>query len=77
MKNKSVEYKHGFDAGKNGSNKTNCHFSNFPTAERKKEWEKGYKNGLRAKRRAENKPFMIGGVEYAVLEINYKPPLNN
>lgn len=71
---KSEEYKHGFDAGKHGSNEINCHFSIFSTVEKKNDWEKGYKNGLKAKKRADNSPFMIGGVEYEALVINFIPP---
>lgn len=34
-------YAMGYDAGKNGSNTTNTHFSIFSTNEKTKEWERG------------------------------------
>lgn len=34
-------YKAGYDAGMNGPNTTNCHFSIFTTDRNTKEWERG------------------------------------
>jgi hypothetical protein len=46
MANKnSTEWKNGFDAGLNGSNTTNTHFSNFGTKEQTADWEAGKKAG--------------------------------
>lgn len=36
-------YKMGYDCGKNGANKTNCHFAIFSSPENTKEWERGKK----------------------------------
>jgi len=73
MKNKSEEYKNGFYAGKNGTNTSNSSYTNFTTKEKKDQWQLGYKNGQRAKKRADKQPFMIGGVEYEALVIDFKP----
>jgi hypothetical protein len=49
MNNNSKEYKNGFDAGMNGANTTNCHFSNFNTPDQTKDWEAGQLAGLKKK----------------------------
>ena len=36
-------YEKGYDAGKNGANTTNSHFSLFTSPDRTKAWEKGNK----------------------------------
>ncbi|HUS02948.1 MAG TPA: hypothetical protein VMY77_14520 [Chitinophagaceae bacterium] len=41
MRDKSHEYKMGYDCGLHGANTTNCHFSLFATPARLKEWESG------------------------------------
>lgn len=46
---KMTPYEAGFECGKNGANTTNCHFSFFSSPERTVEWEKGKKDGERAK----------------------------
>lgn len=43
------EYKMGYDAGLNGSNTTNTHFSMFSTQEKTTNWEAGKKAGEEAK----------------------------
>jgi len=52
MNKESQYYKNGFDAGKNGPNTTNTHFSNFETKERTAEWEAGQQAGKKAKSHA-------------------------
>lgn len=47
-------YKMGYDAGKNGPNKTNCHFSLFATQEQSDEWSAGNRDGISAKIKLEN-----------------------
>jgi hypothetical protein len=42
-------YDAGYDAGKNGPNTTNCHFSIFSAPEKTKAWEQGKADGDRAK----------------------------
>lgn len=37
----------GFDAGKNGANRTNCHFSFFESAEKTQAWEDGNDEALK------------------------------
>jgi hypothetical protein len=71
---RSIEYQNGFDAAKNGSNTDNCHFKNFATVQQKDDWQHGYINGLRAKKRQEQKLLTIGGVKYAALYMEFKPP---
>lgn len=44
-------YRMGYDAGMNGANETNCHFSIFATPERTKQWERGNADGSRARER--------------------------
>jgi hypothetical protein len=39
----------GFDAGYNGSNTTNCHFSLFATPAMTKAWERGHARGKEAR----------------------------
>jgi ribosome modulation factor len=57
MDKNSKEYKNGFDAGLNGPNKENCHFSNFATPEQTKDWEAGQAAGQKAKKlRSDKKP---------------------
>jgi len=46
---KSKEYKAGYDAGFSEPNEINCDFRFFATPEQTKEWEKGNKDGLKAK----------------------------
>lgn len=41
----SLEYKAGYDAGKNGPNTENCNFSLFSSSEKTKEWERGNSAG--------------------------------
>lgn len=43
---KEEAYHAGFDAGGNGSNTDNCHFSYFATPELCKEWERGNHEAL-------------------------------
>lgn len=38
-------YDAGFDAGRNGSNATNTHFSYFSTKEKMEEWSRGKADG--------------------------------
>ncbi len=38
---KSAAYLWGYDCGKFGANKTNCHYTIFSTPENTKEWEQG------------------------------------
>lgn len=45
----SPEWQHGFDAGLNGPNKINCHFSNFATREMTMNWEAGNREGKKVK----------------------------
>jgi len=40
---KEYAYKMGIDCGKNGPNKTNCHFTIFSKPEHTEAWEKGKK----------------------------------
>lgn len=49
MSKQTTEYKNGFDAGLNGSDKTNTHFSNFGTAESTADWEQGNRDGKKEK----------------------------
>ena len=42
-KEKTREYRAGFDCGINGANEENCHFGLFATPEQTKEWERGKK----------------------------------
>lgn len=51
----STEYKNGFDAGLNGANTTNSHFSNFATAEQTANWEAGQAAGKKEKARQSGK----------------------
>ena len=44
-KEKTIEYKAGFDCGKNGANEINCNFRLFATSQQTKEWERGYAVG--------------------------------
>jgi hypothetical protein len=37
----SPYYLAGFDAGENGADEKNCHYSNFATIERLHDWERG------------------------------------
>lgn len=52
MNKQSQYYKNGFDAGLNGPNGKNTHFSNFETKERTQEWEAGKQKGKTAKAHA-------------------------
>ncbi len=36
----SLEYKAGYNCGKNGANTINCYFEFFSTPEKTKEWER-------------------------------------
>ena len=45
----SYAYKMGFDAGKNGPNETNSHYSLFFDHSFIKQWELGYDDGMKAK----------------------------
>lgn len=47
--NERPPWNNGFDAGLNGPNKTNCHFSNFQTEQDRKDWEEGNRAGKKAK----------------------------
>ncbi len=38
-------YAYGYDAGRNGANTENCHFTIFSSPERTKEWERGNNDG--------------------------------
>jgi hypothetical protein len=49
-------YRYGFDCGKNGANTTNCHFAIFSVPENTREWERGNKNGIKAKKRRKAQP---------------------
>jgi post-segregation antitoxin (ccd killing protein) len=49
MNKNSQEYKNGHDAGLNGSNTTNTHFSNFATKGQTADWEAGNRAGKKAK----------------------------
>jgi hypothetical protein len=42
---KDEAYKRGYDCGKHGPNKTNCHFRIFATKENTREWERGHAAG--------------------------------
>lgn len=56
MSNKnSTEYKNGYDAGLNGPNTGNCHFSNFATKEQTKDWEAGNSAGKKARKKGKIK----------------------
>lgn len=55
MSKNSKEYKNGFDAGLNGSNTTNTHFSNFGTKEQTADWEAGHKAGKKEKANGKEK----------------------
>jgi ribosome modulation factor len=41
----SRPWQNGYDAGLNGVNQTNCHFSNFATPEDRDQWESGKRAG--------------------------------
>ncbi len=47
--NKDYAYRMGYDCGLNGSNLTNCAFTIFSSPENTKEWERGKKDGEKAK----------------------------
>ncbi len=49
MNKKSKEYLNGHDAGLNGPNTTNSHFSFFATKEQTRDWEAGNAAGKKAK----------------------------
>lgn len=49
MNKESKEYKGGFDAGLNGSNTVNTHFSFFATKEQTADWEAGQSAGKKEK----------------------------
>lgn len=49
MNKESKEFKNGYDAGLNGANTTNSHFSNFSTPDQTKDWEAGQLAGLKFK----------------------------
>ena len=49
MEEITKEYKAGYDAGKNGVNEINCDFRLFATPKQTREWERGNKDGLKAK----------------------------
>lgn len=42
-------YVFGYDCGLKGANTYNCHFSIFSSRERTKEWERGKRDGERAR----------------------------
>ncbi len=52
---KTKEYLAGFDAGKNGPNEKNAHFSYFRTRGSMEEWSRGNAEGIRARLRAKLK----------------------
>lgn len=43
------EYQQGYDCGLNGPNAINSHFSLFSTPEKTSDWERGKKDGEKAK----------------------------
>lgn len=49
MNKNSREYNNGLDAGLNGSNTTNTHFTNFSTKEQTADWEAGQRAGKKEK----------------------------
>lgn len=49
MNKNSKEFKNGYDAGLNGANTTNSHFSNFSTPDQTQDWEAGQSAGKKAK----------------------------
>lgn len=54
-------YERGFDAGVNGPNERNCHFSIFRTPENTKAWERGKAAGDAAKGRTGGIPIVTKG----------------
>jgi hypothetical protein len=40
-----VSYDAGYDAGRDGPNTTNCHYSLFSSPERTRAWERGFEDG--------------------------------
>lgn len=42
-------YAAGFDAGQNGSNRSNSHFRFFNSKEAAKDWDRGHADGQRAR----------------------------
>lgn len=55
MSKETTEYKNGFDAGLNGPNKINSHFSNFATKEQTDSWEAGQRAGKKQKAQGKTK----------------------
>lgn len=51
---KDFEYRMGYDAGMNGANANNCHFSIFSTPEKTKAWERGNADGSREREKLED-----------------------
>lgn len=47
-------YEMGYDAGKNGPNVKNCHYSLFATTEQSNEWSAGSRDGMSAKTKQES-----------------------
>lgn len=45
LKKETEAYRRGYDAGMNGANTHNCHFSIFAKSENTKEWERGNNDG--------------------------------
>lgn len=56
---KSTPYDMGFDCAVNGANTTNCDYRLFSTPARKREWERGKRDGdkLGKDRRKTRKPL--------------------
>jgi len=52
---RSKEYRNGYDAGLNGPNEENCHFSNFATPEQTRDWEQGQAAGKKEKARGKER----------------------
>lgn len=49
-------YKAGYDAGKNGENTTNCHYSHFASKRIMQQWQAGYDAAKRERSEPQSKP---------------------
>lgn len=52
---RSQEYRNGYDAGLNGPNAKNTHFSNFETKEQTADWEAGQSAGKKERARGRDR----------------------